>query len=47
MVSHEMFRAEKSEWVQGVQCPSCKEKKIIEEGDRDLITTSVRIEEVD
>jgi len=34
-----MFRVEKSEWVQGFQCPSCKEGKNIEEGDRELITT--------
>jgi len=32
--------------VQGFQCPSCKEGKNIE-GDRELITTDGRIEEVD
>jgi len=33
--------------VQGFQCPSCKERKNIEEGDRELITTGGRIEEVE
>jgi len=33
--------------VQGIQCPSCKERKNIEKGDRELITTGGRIEEVD
>jgi len=32
--------------VQGYQCPSCKERKNIEEGHRELITTGGRIEEV-
>jgi len=33
--------------VQGFPCPSCKDSKNIEEGDRELITTGGRIEEVD
>jgi len=33
--------------VQGFQCPSCKERKNIEECDRGLINTGGRIEEVD
>jgi len=33
--------------VQGFQCPSCKERKNIEEGDRELITKGETIEEVD
>jgi len=33
--------------VQGFQCPSCKERKNIEEGDREQITTGGIIEEVD
>jgi len=33
--------------VQGFQCLSCEERKNIEEGDRELITTGGRIEEVD
>jgi len=47
MVSPEMFRVEKSEWVQGTrfQCPACKERKNIEEGDRKLIATGGRIKE--
>jgi len=32
--------------VSKIQCPSCKERKNIEEGDRELNTT-VRIEEID
>jgi len=32
--------------VQGFQCPSCKERKNIKEGDREHITTGGRIEEV-
>jgi len=36
-----------SEWVQGFQCPSCKERKNNEERDRELITTGGRSEEVD
>jgi len=33
--------------VQSFQCPSWKESKNIEEGDRELTTTGGRIEEVD
>jgi len=33
--------------VQGFQCPSCNERKNIEEGDRELSTTGLRIEQVD
>jgi len=33
--------------VQGFQYPSCKKGKNIEEGERELITTGARIEEVD
>jgi len=47
MVSPKMFRVEKVSWVQGFQCPSCKERKNNEEGDRELIITDGRIEEVD
>jgi len=47
MVSPQMFKAEKVSRVQGLQCPSCKERKNIEEGDRELITTGGRIQEVD
>jgi len=44
---HEMFRVERLSGVQGFQCPSCKESKNIEEGNRELVTTGGRIEEVD
>jgi len=46
MVSPEMLRIEKKSVVQGFQCPACKERKNIE-GDRELITTGERIQEVD
>jgi len=47
MVSPEMFRVEISDWGISFQCPSCKEGKNIDKGDRELITASGRIEEVD
>jgi len=33
--------------IQDFQCPSCKERKNNEEGDRELISTGGRIDEVD
>jgi len=42
-----LYSTEKVSEVQGFQCPSCKEKKNNEEGDRKLITSVGRIEEVD
>jgi len=47
MVSLEMFRVEKVSGVQGFKCTFCKEGNDIEEGDRELITTGGRLEEVD
>jgi len=48
MVSPEMFRIEKKViGVQGFQCPSCKERKNNEEGDKELFTPAGIIEEVD
>jgi len=46
MVSPKMFRVKKVSGVQGFKCPSCKEGKNIEEGDKELITTGGIIQEV-